>query len=490
MKISIITEGLQDTGYGHITRCLSLQQAFEHRNIFPTLYINSDTKAKSFLTTTNFKIINWLINPTLLVAEIKNSDIIIIDSYLAGKDFYENLSKHGRTSLFIDDTLRLDYPPAIVLNGTINAETFPYRRKNGSDYLLGSKFIPLRKEFWNVPSRKHNQKLNSILVTFGGQDNKNLMPATLRALGETFPDLKKNIVVGSGFQNRTEIEKVVDSNTKLYFSPDASTMCKLMLSNDITISAAGQTLYELAVTGSPTIAIAVADNQRNNILEWKKKGFIIDPIFGSDVNFLRKIIEQVESLKSISLRKKSGNAGRDNVDGKGAMRTVQFVIEKLCSTASFYLRMAVESDSQKIFTLSNDPTVRKQSINKKPIDWNNHQQWFSQKIKKEDYIFLLAFDKKDNFIGQVRFQVERAYATVSISMLRDFRGKGLSKKILREACSKTFSERNHVQEIIAYILPNNEASMKAFISTGFVFACEKNIEGENFYKFILKRETK
>ena len=490
MKVSIITEGFQNTGYGHITRCLSLLQAFESRNIFPTLYINGDENAKTFLPTGNFKILNWPSNPTLLVAEIKNSDVIIIDSYLAGKDFYENLSKHGKVSLFIDDTLRIDYPPAIVLNGTINAETFPYKNKNGTDYLLGSKFIPLRKEFWNAPSRKHNQILTSVLITFGGQDNKNLTPATLSSLAEAFPDLKKNVVIGSGFKNQSDIEKLADENTKLHFSPDASGMRELMLSSDVTISAAGQTLYELAATGSPTIAIAVADNQRSNILEWKKKGFIIDPIFSSDVNFLRKTIEQLESLKSISLRKKSGNAGRENVDGQGSLRAVQFVIEKLCSTNSFYLRKAVESDSEKVFELSNDPTVREQSINKKMINWDEHQTWFNKKINEEDYIFLLAFDKKDNFIGQVRFHTEHNSATVSISVLKEFRGKGLSKKILREACSKTFSDRSHIQEIVAYILPHNEASMKAFISIGFSFACEENIEEENFYKFILKRESK
>lgn len=490
MKVSIITEGFQNTGYGHITRCLSLQQAFELRNIFPTLYINGDENAKPFLTTTNFKLINWLNNPTLLVAEIKNSDVIIIDSYLAGKDFYDNLSKHGKVSLFIDDTLRLDYPPSIVLNGTINAETFPYQKKTGVDYLLGSKFIPLRKEFWNVPARKHNQTLESVLITFGGQDTKNLTPATLRALAEALPNFKKNVVIGSGFNNQTNIEQAADKNTKLHLTPNASMMRELMLSNDLTISAAGQTLYELAATGSPTIAITAADNQRNNILEWKKKGLIIDPIFSSDVNFLRKIIEQVEAFKSISLRKKSGSAGKDNVDGQGALRTTQYVIDKLCATTSFYLRPSVESDSEKVFSLSNDPTVREQSINKRQIEWEAHKRWFNEKIKKEDYIFLLAFDKRDNFIGQVRFQLDGSNAVVSISVLKDFRGKGLSKKILKEACSKIFSAKNYIQEIIAYILPHNEASMKAFISNGFVFSCEETIEEENFYKFILRREAK
>ena len=32
MNVFIITEGTKNTGFGHITRCLSLYQAFEERN--------------------------------------------------------------------------------------------------------------------------------------------------------------------------------------------------------------------------------------------------------------------------------------------------------------------------------------------------------------------------------------------------------------------------------------------------------------------------
>ena len=43
---------------------------------------------------------------------------------------------------------------------------------------------------------------------------------------------------------------------------------------DLAVSAAGQTLYELAQMGVPTIAIQVADNQKDNIEGWLKAGFI------------------------------------------------------------------------------------------------------------------------------------------------------------------------------------------------------------------------
>lgn len=49
MKVFIITEGSKNTGFGHITRCLSLYQAFEERGILPKFMINGDNNIEYLL---------------------------------------------------------------------------------------------------------------------------------------------------------------------------------------------------------------------------------------------------------------------------------------------------------------------------------------------------------------------------------------------------------------------------------------------------------
>jgi len=49
-------------------------------------------------------------------------------------------------------------------------------------------------------------------------------------------------------------------------------MKRVMAASDMAISAAGQTLYELARIGVPTIATAVVKNQLNNVQGWEKWG--------------------------------------------------------------------------------------------------------------------------------------------------------------------------------------------------------------------------
>lgn len=487
MKVSIVTEGFENTGHGHITRCLSLYQAFEERNIFPTIYLNGDKHAQSLLINCQYEMIDWLNHPTSLFKEINNSDILIIDSYLAGKEYYNNFIKLAYLSLFIDDNLRIDYPDGIIVNGTINAESFPYQ-KNTNQFLLGAQYIPLRKEFWDIPTRKINRDISSILITFGGQDIRNLTPLILNSLNENFPDANKNIIIGSGFKCVGQIEKIKNSKTNLYYSPTAEKIKELMLSSDVAITAAGQTLYELAVTGTPTIAIAVAENQSNNIREWKQKGFLLNVILYNDKFFLRKINEDLKKLENASLRKKLSKIGKANVDGQGSRRIINYLIDKLCETNGFYLRKAVEKDSQIVYNLSNDPTVRQNSINTNSIQWEEHQKWFSKKILQSNYTFYLVFDKRDNFIGQIRFEMNDDAAITSISIAEEFRGKGLSKKIIKTGCSKIFSENYSIKKIIAYIRPENNVSINSFMSAGFTFENQELVNGQPFLKYILKRD--
>ncbi|MCX7797077.1 MAG: bifunctional UDP-2,4-diacetamido-2,4,6-trideoxy-beta-L-altropyranose hydrolase/GNAT family N-acetyltransferase [Melioribacter sp.] len=489
MKVSIVTEGFENTGYGHITRCVSLYQAFEEKKIIPTIFVNGDEKSKLFLENTNYELLNWLSHPAQLIKKIINSDIVIIDSYNASKEFYENVSKFTKILLMIDDYMRIDYPPGIILNGTINAENFSYPEKPNTYYLLGTKFIPIRKAFWNITPRKYRSKIETILITFGGQDIRNLTFPVLNAVSDYNSQFKINVIFGNKDIVKLNELKNKYPKSEFYFSINDEEMKNLMLESDLAITAAGQTLYELAATATPTIAIAVADNQKYNINEWHKAGFLLEPIFYNDVNLIKKIIDHIKKMESIRVRKKLGNNGKAKVDGKGSQTVVDYLIEKYCTETGFYLRKAVIEDFKKVYELSNDPTVREQSINKNYISWEEHLTWFQNKINDKNYLFLLAFDKDDNFIGQIRFQIENSSATVSISITKEFRGKGLSKKIIKAGCARLFNEHS-IKVINAYILPVNQASINGFKSAGFIYSNDEMINNEKYLRFILEREQK
>lgn len=328
LKVYILTEGSRDIGFGHITRCLSLYQAFEEKGIRPKFLINGDDSITGLIKSANYEITDWLKIRQQVFERIKSSDIVIIDSYLADKEFYEDLSELVRLPVYIDDNKRIDYPRGIVVNGNIHAKDLDYPEKESIIYLLGTKYTPLRKEFWEVPEKEIKETVRNVMVTFGGDDVRNMTPKVLKILVDHYPKLRKKVIIGKGFVNVVEIGSVADENTDLVYYPDAEQMVQMMLDSDIAISAGGQTIYELARVGVPTIAILVVDNQLNNVEGWKEAGFIENFILWTNVGS-EEIEDRLCRIKFKEIRSKIYRIGRTFIDGMGSRRIVNFILKSV-----------------------------------------------------------------------------------------------------------------------------------------------------------------
>lgn len=326
MKIFLITEGNKKIGFGHITRCLSLYHAFKVRGYNPKFIINGDDSVLDLINNCNYKFFDWINNKTKLFKEIQDSYIVIIDSYLADIKIYKRVSELAKTPIYFDDIKRLDYPQGIVINGSIGARTLNYPQKKKTTYLLGTKYQPMRKAFWEVQEKEIRENIESIMITFGGNDIRNLTPKILKLFTNKYHDIKKNVIIGNGYTNFNDIEKVKDENTYFHYNLNDIGMKELMLSSDIAISASGQTLQELALTGVPTIAIAIADNQMNICKSWLDNGFIEFAGLWRNKNLIQNISHAVVKLKAKNTRAYKSNIGKSLIDGKGTERIINFVL--------------------------------------------------------------------------------------------------------------------------------------------------------------------
>ncbi|MBN1353738.1 MAG: GNAT family N-acetyltransferase [Candidatus Omnitrophica bacterium] len=486
MKVHILTEGGKGIGLGHITRCISLYQAFKKRGISPTLVINGDDSVRKLLKGKKYRVFNWLKEQKKLFQMIRKGDIAVIDSYLAGHRTYKKISDLAPISAYLDDYKRLVYPRGIVINGGFQAKDIRYPRKENIKYLLGPGFIPIRTEFRDMPPRKIRPVIKSILISFGGCDTKNLTAKLLEFLNAMYPNVRKNILISDAFKDTQVAEKPAEPMCVFIKNPDPMKLKTVMLNSDIAISAGGQTLNELARTGTPTIGVCVAENQKMHLSYWAETGFLSYAGRYDDKDLLKKVHRAIISLQDKRVRKGMSLCGRETVDGRGPERIIKFILSEYFRNR-LTLQKATLRDAREIFNLSTDKEVRKNSFQPKRFDFKHHLGWLRERLRDVNCVFYI-FKIGHEFIGQLRFNVdnEKKCATVNISLVEKMRNFNLSSFLVENSIRKLLKHHKHLRSIRAYVKRHNIASVKLFERTNFKFSGNRTVKGAKTRVYIRK----
>lgn len=465
MKAFVVTEGGKNIGFGHIARCTAIYQAFEEINILPEFVVNGDDSISGMLKGTRFKLFDWLKEKERLFEVLSDAEIVIVDSYLADVSFYKYISSKTKVPVYIDDNKRLEYPEGVIINGTVYAEEFGYPQRKGNDYLLGTKYTPLRKLFWEVPEKGISREMNNVMIMLGGYDPKNLTPGILNMLKREYPELVKNVVVGEGYADIEKIKLSADKKTNLIFNPVLKKFRDAVINADVAISAAGQSLYEFARAGIPVISVTVADNQINNVKGWKKAGFLEDAGRFDDSGLLKNISLGLRKLQDRAIRTERSAAGMAMIDGKGALRIAGYCARRCCE-GKLSLRKAEDGDMLNVYGLSNDPAVRKNSFSPGKIEMKDHKSWFTGKLNDKNCLFLIA-EIAGEFAGQIRFDMKENEAVISISTKKEYRGFGLGEIILKMSVGVLKEIKPEILNIRAFVKEENTGSSRLFEKSGF-----------------------
>lgn len=131
-----------------------------------------------------------------------------------------------------------------------------------------------------------------------------------------------------------------------------------------------------------------------------------------------------------------------------------------------HLRPANMRDADQLFSWRNDPVTRAAFRSTEPVPRANHDQWMKFNVEQgyPQHRVLIA-DSDFGAYGVVRFDAARDDVMtfeVSITLARQWRGKGLAATILDEACA-LMSEYRLKASIRAY----NDASRRVFERCGF-----------------------
>ncbi|PIY79909.1 MAG: hypothetical protein COY81_00255 [Candidatus Pacebacteria bacterium CG_4_10_14_0_8_um_filter_43_12] len=327
-QLVILTEATAKVGYGHLTRCEAIYQAFKKIGMRVKLIVDGDDSIFNCLSSqTAVKLLPWLSNLSSCGTMLDSPNIIIVDSYQASAMVYRQLAKLTSMLVCMDDTWRLSYPLGVIIHPIVGSESLSNYNQTGHQILTGIEYQPLRSAFWNCAPAIANEKLTNILITFGGEDIRDLSGRILMLLMRDYPSLIKNVVIGPGYHQLADLQQKADANTQILQNLSALDMKGMMEQADLAISAGGQTLSELACVGAPTLAILVSDNQSQSCAFWHKTGFIRYTGKWNSKHLDQLVLRFIDHYQDQINRQITASCGQTIINGKSTM----MLVKKLCN---------------------------------------------------------------------------------------------------------------------------------------------------------------
>jgi len=427
-------------------------------------------------------------------------DVLHVDSYAAAVgQLFELLAPVGSEPVAghlvlsnMEDGSFGRRPADVVVDPTFGAE-LSARPDDGSTWLLrGSRYTPLRQRVMDA-RRRHDEvrpegvtsagapaagAAHRVLVVMGGTDPVGLAPAAVGLLARTGLALEVTaIAVG---ENAERVRAAaLDSRLSLNVLAPVDDLPALMTGQDLVVSAAGTSVWEVCCIGVPMAVIWAVDNQREGYDRVVVAGAAVGlggpglsrpepdrpepdrpepdrpepdrpepggepggPGPGADdraVGLLATVLTDSRVRAEMML------AGRRVVDGLGAWRVVRTWAQaggRLPATdpGALVARRAGLEDARLLWLWRNDPVTRASSRSSAEVAWEDHLRWLSASLTRTDRLLLVVEDPGGpgglggigGIVGTVRWDLVAAGEwEVSITVAPQRRGQSLARPLLR-----------------------------------------------------------
>jgi len=249
-------------------------------------------------------------------------DAIIVNQLNNPPQYLKNLKPHARLLATVDDAGEGAKVADLRFNPLYRAP----------DAFYGPEFAPLRKEFKKVDEKPRVRKrVKNILVTLGGSDTYGFTPKVVSALKDVPKEISITVLLGPAFKHEEELKKALrDADRAFMIARDvnARDMASLIAKADTVVCSGGNTLYEVARVGVPAIILCGEPFEEETAKRMEEKGFGVN--LGFDRNIETKRISKAvnDIIADYKLRLRMSKKGKKLVDGKGAERIAEIVMEK------------------------------------------------------------------------------------------------------------------------------------------------------------------
>ena len=311
VDLLILADGGGGIGFGHLMRCLAIKSAWNNGSARLLVQMENGEPAPNGAEKSD-----WLNAAEKLKQFATKNILLLVDSYRPNADYFRLLKSMFPFVVVLDDYNRILYPVDLVICPGIYGKEMDYSNQISAT-VGGAEYVILRPEILAARQLEIRETIETILVAFGGSQQDEIL----------FQQVI-DILEGAGYQaivvtgNELLAKKLHGKISKIYGRLEPMKMAKIMASVDVAVSAAGQTLNELAWLGVPTFSIRTGIDQQGNWKYYNDHDLSLAAVLCDDVDW-ESTLKTVLRNETYESRLEQSHRLKNLLTDKGA--------EKICS---------------------------------------------------------------------------------------------------------------------------------------------------------------
>jgi len=364
----------------------------------------------------------------------EGADLLVVDHYGLDAAFEQKCRPWAKRIVAVDDLANRSHDADAVFD-PVCATAAAYEKLVPPQAAVhcGPDFAPLHPAFREARAtalaRRGGSEVNRILVSFGQIDAGNATAEALDAIEATGFRGGIDVVLSSRAPHLQAIRERVKGRAELHV--DTNEMAALMSAADFAIGAGGTTTWERCCLGLPSLAIEIADNQRDLLSRAAASGALRNlglakPGIASEIaRALEDLLANPAKLLQMSV------AAAALVDGRGSERILLAAVAPEASSSgdAVTLRLAETQDEDWLLELQKIPETRRHANVSKAPSAEEHKVWLARTLA--DYTKLLAIVQVARKpAGMARLDRSTEAARVSIAILPAFHRRGVGAAAL------------------------------------------------------------
>jgi CMP-N-acetylneuraminic acid synthetase/spore coat polysaccharide biosynthesis predicted glycosyltransferase SpsG len=337
-RVLFRVDGGASLGMGHVYRSLAIADALRELSRAEVAFLMSADHTEGLVTVSRRGYPVQVVGDARLETYLDHirdfaPAILINDMPSVEAAYLTALSHLGATTVNLVDTpedleTTEQYEHLIVSVMSQDRET-PEGFYGGPSYaILREQFRGREKEVRPDP--------RLVLLSFGGSDPQGLTLKAARALQGLDPRVRVVAVAGPAFSWRRQMEELAPALLRpvTLINEAGGHISELMLEADVMVGSGGMSVYEIAALGTPGVVLAQNAREDRRMREFALHGTVEYLGLGPEVSEEDLALAVETLLGDVVRRRAMSGRGRTLVDGLGASRAAEAVLERRARTRS------------------------------------------------------------------------------------------------------------------------------------------------------------